>query len=125
MKNTLKLEKPIIVNGETVTELPYDSESITPALFCAADTKRREATGSKVALAPVVEFDSGLHLYLGFAAFIAVDGKLDFSDLERITGRDIVTIMNIGRNFILRSEGSVQNNSGEQSEITAENSAQA
>lgn len=125
MKGTLKLSNPILVNGKTVSELGYDTEHITGALFCEADSKRRFAAGSKkISIAPAVEFDYGMHLYLGYAACVAADPSIDFSDLERIHGTDVVNVMNIGRNFMLQSEDLPQNNSDEQSENTAEPSTQ-
>lgn len=126
MKGTIKLSKEIICTGKNVSELKYSTEDITAALFCEADSRRRIAAGAKnVAFAPAAEFDYGLHLYLGFAAIVAADASIDFTDLERIQGKDVVDIMAVGRNFILKSEGSQQSNSDEQSEVTAEPSAQA
>lgn len=120
MQGTIQLNKPILVNNKPVGELKYDSENITGALFCEADSKRRFAAGSKnVSIAPAAEFDYGLHLYLGYAACIAADGSMDFSDFERISGADLIKFMEVGRNFILQSEDSAQSNSDEPSETTA------
>ena len=126
MKGTIKLANPITVNGKKVTELQYNTEEITGQLFCEADVKRRIAAGTKnVAIAPAAEFDYGLHLYLGFAACIAAAAELDFSDLERIHGVDVVEVMAVGRNFILKSEDSAQSNSDEPTEATAAPTTQA
>lgn len=126
MQGSIKLKNPIAVNGKTVTDLKYDTEAISGALFCEADVKRRIAAGVKnIALVPAAEFDYSLHLYMGYAAFIAANSDLDFSDMERTHGADVVTIMDIGRNFMLQSEDSDQSNSDELSEITAEPSTQA
>lgn len=126
MKGIIKLENPITVNGKELAELKYNTEEITGVLFCEADTKRRMAAGTKnIALVPAAEFDYGLHLYLGFAACIAADSKLDFSDLERVHGVDVVEVMAVGRNFILKSEDSAQNNSGEDTEPTVAPTTQA
>jgi hypothetical protein len=126
MKGTIKLANPITVNGKTVTELQYNTEEITGALFCEADSKRRFAAGAKnVSIAPAAEFDCGLHLYLGYAACIAAAPEIDFSDLERIHGIDIVSVMEVGRNFILKSEDSAQSNSDEPIEATAVPTTQA
>ena len=126
MKGTFKLTNPITVNGKELTELLYNTEEITGVLFCEADAKRRIAAGAKnVSIAPAAEFDYGLHLYLGFAACIAANPSLDFSDLERVHGVDVVEIMAVGRNFILKSEDSAQKTSDEPSEITAAPTTQA
>lgn len=126
MKGIIKLANPITVNGKQVAELQYNTEEITGALFCEADVKRRMAAGTKnVSIAPAAEFDYGLHLYLGFAACIAAAPEFDFSDMERIHGVDVVEVMTVGRNFILRSEVSAQSNSDEPSETTAAPTTQA
>lgn len=126
MKGIIKLVNNITVNGKELAELQYNTEEITGALFCEADAKRRIAAGAKnVAIAPAAEFDYGLHLYLGFAACIAANQSLDFSDLERIHGVDVVGVMAVGRNFILKSEDSAQSNSDEPTEATAAPTTQA
>ena len=125
-KNIIKLENPIIVNGKSLAELRYNTAEITGALFCEADAKRRIAAGAKnLSIAPAAEFDYGMHLYLGFAACIAANPELDFADLERIHGVDVVEMMTVGRNFILKSEDSAQSSSDEHTEITAAPSTQA
>ena len=126
MTGIIKLANPIPVNGKNMTELHYDTGEITGQLFCEADAKRRIAAGTKnVSIAPAAEFDYGLHLYLGFAACIAAKPELDFSDLERVHGADLVEIMAVGRNFMLKSEDSAQNTSGEPTEATAAPTTQA
>ncbi len=126
MKGTIKLANPITVNGKELAELKYNTEEITGALFCEADAKRRIAAGSKnVPIAPAAEIDFGLHLYLGYAACIAADRSIDFSDLERVHGTDVVSIMAVGRNFMLKSEESEQSTSDEPTEITAAPTTQA
>ena len=126
MKNTLKLKNPIMVNNAQVAEVAYDADEITALLFAEAEARRKTAAGSKnVVITPAAEFDFGLHLYLGFAAILAVNPALDFSDVERIHGADLVKVMQIGRDFLLKSDGSAENNSDEQSETTPEPSTQA
>ena len=126
MNGILKLKTPILVNGSEVCELAYNTENITSAHFCEADAKKRTACGAKnVSVTPAAELDYGLHLYLGFAAIVSTNPSFDFADLERIKGSDVVDVMKIGRNFILKSEVSVQNNSDEQSETTPDTSTQA
>ena len=126
MKGIIKLANPITVNGKPMAELQYNTEEITGALFCEADSKRRFAAGAKnVSIAPAAEFDYGLHLYLGFAAVIAAAPEIDFADLERIHGVDVINVMEVGRNFIMKSEDSEQSNSDEPSEATAVPTTQA
>lgn len=124
--NKITLHNPITINGKTVSELSYDTNEITAIQFAEADAKRKVAAGMKnVTITPAVEFDFGLHLYLGYAAVIAVNPDYDFSDLERIHGADIIEFMGVGRNFLLKSEGSQENSSDEQSETTPEPSTPA
>lgn len=125
--DTLKLKNPIKIDGKEVKELTYDINEIDALLFAEADAKKKAATGMKtMSLSPAAEFDPGLHLYLGFAAIIAVNRDIDFTDLERMKGRDTMEVMKIGRNFMLSSEEDSQgSDSDELSETTPESTTPA
>ena len=127
MLKTLKLKNPIMINGQTVTEVTHDSNEIDGILFATAESKRKAAAGMKnTTITPAAEFDFGLHLYLGFAAIVAVNPSYDFSDVERIKGRDVVEVMAIGRNFMLSSDQEQQEkDSDEPIETTPESTTQA
>ena len=127
MKNTLKLKNPIMINGEKITEVTHDSNEIDGILFATAESKRKAAAGMKnTSITPAAEFDFGLHLYLGFAAIVAVNPSYDFSDVERIKGHDVVEVMAIGRNFMLASDQEPQeNDSDEPTETTPESTTPA
>lgn len=127
MLKTLKLANPIMIDGKEVTEVTHDANEIDGILFATAETKKKAAAGMKnVTISPAAEFDSSFHLYLGFAAIVAVNPSYDFSDVERIHGRDVVEVMNIGRNFMLKSEeGQPQKDSDEHTEITQESTTPA
>lgn len=127
MKETLKLKNPIKINGVETAEVTYDSNEIDGVLFATAEGKRKAAAGMKnTSITPAAEFDFGLHLYLGFAAIIAVNPSYDFADVERIKGKDVVDVMAIGRNFMLKSdETSTAKDSGEPTETTPESTTQA
>ena len=121
LKGTIALRNPITINGKMVKELTYDANEITPAMFAEADARKMLASGAKSGnLSGAVELDYGLHLYLGFAAIIAVNPGIDFTDLERIKGPDVMQVMKVGRNFIISSAASEEDSSDEQSEITPE-----
>ena len=125
--NTLKLKNPIKIDGKEVTELTYDANEIDGILFATAESKRKAAAGMKnTTITPAAEFDFSLHLYLGFAAIIAVNPSYDFSDVERMKGRDLVEVMSIGRNFMLKSEAArPASASDEPTETTPESTTQA
>lgn len=124
---TLKLKNPIMINGEKIVEVTYDSNEIDGILFATAESKRKAAAGMKnTTITPAAEFDFGLHLYLGFAAIVAVNPSYDFSDVERIKGHDVVEVMAIGRNFMLASDQEQQeSDSDEPTETTPESTTQA
>ena len=129
IKGTLRLKNPIMINGNEITEVTYDLNEIDGILFATAESKRKTAAvGRKdISIAPAAEFDFSLHLYLGFAAIVAVNPSYDFSDLERIKGHDVVEVMTIGRNFMLASGEKTQTggDSGEPTETTPESTTPA
>ena len=101
MKNKITLSNPLTINNKKRTELTYDANEITAQMFAEADSRELTASGSKNGnAAGAAELDYGLHLYLGFAAVIAVNPEIDISDLERVRGYDVMKIMRIGRDFI-------------------------
>ena len=124
---TLKLKNPIKIDGKEVTEVTYDSNEIDGILFATAESKRKTAAGMKnTTITPAAEFDFGLHLYLGFAAIVAVNPSYDFSDVERIKGHDVVEVMAIGRNFMLASDQEQpENDSDEPTETMPESTTRA
>lgn len=126
MKNTLELDHPLLINGKTYTELDYDAEEITAPLFAAADARRLLATtervgGTKVGNNISAELDYTFHMYLGFAAVVAINPEIDMTDLERAKGDDVRQLMAIGRNFMLGRSGESESTdveSEKQSETT-------
>ena len=121
MKEKITLRKPLLVNGFEMKEIEYDFEEITSQLFAQADSKKMQAAASKSGnMAGAAELDYSFHLYLGFAAVIAVNQSITMEDLERIKGPDLKEVMKIGRNFILNSEGLQENESEVPSETMQE-----
>ena len=100
MNGTLTLKNPVMINGDKITEMKYDTNEIDGVLFATAEAKRKAAAGMKnLSVSAAAEFDFGLHLYLGYAAIVAVNPTYDFSDLERMKGADVVEVMALGRNY--------------------------
>ena len=126
MSKTLKLTTPILVNGNEVNELTYNTNEITGELFLTACSKS-SILGSAQNSAAMMEIDTALHMQLGKAAVIAINPKIDWGDLDRVKGFDLVALANIGRFFILgKSEvGSEESSSADMSETTPEHSTQA
>ena len=122
MNGKITLKNAIEINGKKIKTLTYDTDAITAAQFAEADARKMRASGSKGGnLSGAVELDYSFHLYLGFAAIVAVNPEIDFSDLERIKGYDVMEVMKVGRNFIIASAGkSTDDESESASETTPE-----
>ncbi|MCM1388085.1 MAG: hypothetical protein NC231_12215 [Bacillus sp. (in: Bacteria)] len=130
MKNKLKLNNFIEVNGKTLTELEYDFNEITCESYTMAsnyaDAKTLRANQQGRPSAAIMEQNVSFHMYLGMAAVIAVNPEIDVADLERMKGFDLVQITQLGRNFIAgRSEALLdQGDLEEQSEVTPASTTQ-
>ena len=123
---TITLKKPVLINGVQVAEMNYDTDEIDGSLYAQAETRKMKASGSKGGnLAGAVELDYSLHLYIGFAAVIAVNPSYTFEDMERIKGKTLGEFSKIGRGFFIGSGSSEGDNSDEQSETTPEPSTPA
>ena len=94
----ITLSKPVLINGVEVKEMTYDTDEISGALYAQAENAKMKASGSKGGnLAGAVELDYSLHLYIGFAAVIAVNPAYTFEDMERIRGKSLREFARIGR----------------------------
>lgn len=119
----LKLGTPLIINGKQYKELTYDTSAITVTMFAEAEARKLRATTAKAGgSAGAFELDYTLHIYLGMMAVIAVNSEIDITDLERLSGYDVMALMRIGRNFTTSrlEETSEENSLDEPSEITDE-----
>lgn len=122
----ITLSKPVLINGVEVKEMTYDTDEISGALYAQAESAKMKASCSKGGnLAGAVELDYSLHLYIGFAAVIAVNPAYTFEDMERIKGRSLREFTRIGRGFFIASGDSEADSSDEQSETTPEPTTQA
>lgn len=121
--NKLTLHTPLTINGKAVTELSYDANAITVEQFAEADARKLKATTARSnGNNTMCELDYSFQMYLGMMAVIAANPEIDISDLERMTGLDIVGITRVGRNFILgkSEEPFEESSSGEPCETTPE-----
>lgn len=125
MKGTIELQNPLKIDGKNVKEMTYDTNEITPELFAEAEAKKQAAGRASTNRSGAIELDYAIHLYLGLAAIIAVNPDYTFEDVARMKGRDMITVMVIGRNFIMKPEESQDEDSEEQSGITQESITQA
>ena len=117
---TIELRKPILVNNQAVKVLSYDPDEITNDLYLAACAKS-SISGNAMNASVMLEMDKALHLKLGMAAILAANSHMDWNDVERICGPDLLTVANIGRFFILgKSEELYEENVSEEK---SENSA--
>ena len=101
--DTLKLKNPIKINGKEVRELTYDVNEITADAFVEAEMRKFNAVSKKGVNAPAMEMDYSMHLELGFAAIVAVNPNIDYNDLGRLKGPDLIAVARVGRNFIMPS----------------------
>lgn len=118
-RNTLVLDNPIMIDGKEVKELDYEATKITGNLFVEAYARSAAACKEQMQGLIPKENNYAFQLYLGYAAVIAANPNIDFSDLERIEGFDNIDLSNIGAFFTLRMSAGVSQPSG--SESTSEN----
>lgn len=90
--NPIKLRKPILINGVERTELTW-TEDISPEQFMEADS---HAHSTRTSIS-VTEMDNGLQFWLGAMMVCAANPEIDPKDLEQLRGRDILTLLKVGR----------------------------
>ena len=107
----LTLQNPITINGKKVKTLTYDTDAITVGMFADAEARKLRATSNKGGgSAGACELDYSLHAYLAMMAIVAVN-----SDIERISGPDVMELMRIGRNFTTARSAAQSEESGSES----------
>ena len=96
-KQVLKLNRPILVNGEMVAEIPYNFDALTARDKLQVVFDMRQAG---FAMNTVEEFDPAYHLFLfAKAAEIASGGEITASDLMRISAKDGKSAGELARDF--------------------------
>ena len=89
---TLKLKKPIMIDGEERTEIEYDLEALTGEDIQQA-TKELNKAGVMVT---TIELDSNYH-----AALFAKSAGLMYQDMNRLSARDYAKATTLVRDFFL------------------------
>ncbi len=122
MKATIKIKNPIKVDGKTVKELPFDTET-----FSLEELERANKLLAKMGKGmSVMETDYDYHLII---ARIIVEkssgGKIAYEDLSRIKGSDLFALQRAGRDFLLESVAEAPDSTDGQSEATAESTQEA
>lgn len=99
---TLELKKPLLVNGEELTEIPYDFESMTVGNKLAV-TKNMASAG--FTMTQVEEFDPVYHLFLfAKAVEVATREQIATADVLRMSARDGQEAGALARSFFYLSE---------------------
>ena len=92
-----KLRKPLMVDGEKVTEIPYDFESMTVGNKLMA-TKNMMSAGYPSS--NVEEFDPVYHLFLfAKAVEVATNERITTADILRMNARDGQVAGALARDF--------------------------
>lgn len=99
--NTLKLSKPIMINGVEVAEIPYDFENMTARDKLEAGKKMRNAG---IPASTVEELDPDYHFYL-FAQAVertgtkAGESTIAVTDVMQICAKDAQKASAAARSF--------------------------
>lgn len=123
MKGTVELRRPILIDGKEVKELSYDTDKISVELYLkavnAAMAKGNGITGINI------KVDAGVQLMIGLYSVVAENPAYDITDVERVTGADLMNFVDIGMAFTLGRADQTDAPSEPQSETTPRRSTQA
>lgn len=118
-KETLKLSRPLLVNGTSRTELTYDIEELNVNHITRAEGLKAKIGGKDlVGAITIAQADYSLHICIGMMAIIAVNPDIAVEDLQRLKGYDITKLANIGASFFIEPAEQAQEQSNEQQEAT-------
>ena len=102
---TIDLHNPLMVNGKELSTLKCDMDAVDAEGFIRAEALSNAKRNNEGSVASMAEVDYGFHLYLAFEGVKAAMPEVDATDLERIKGRDLVQLMQVGRFFALGADG--------------------
>ena len=115
MKGTIELKKAIMIDGKEVSSLTYDTDKITIESYLKALSHATQKSGGITGVN--IKLDAGAHLVLGMYAVIAENPQYDITDIERVSGSDIIQLVDVGMAFTIGREVSTTEPSEKQSEI--------
>lgn len=119
MKCKMDLVNPIMIDGKKYKELTYDFQEITIDDYLAME-KYFDIADVDFTMTPTY------CLAIMFTAVIAVNKNIEYIDLARLKGADVINASVIGRNFLfLGSEGYPVKTSDDVQENTQDTSQQA
>jgi hypothetical protein len=104
-----------MIDGKEVSSLTYDTEKITIESYLKALSHATQKSGGITGVN--IKLDAGAHLVLGMYAVIAENPQYDITDIERVSGSDIIQLVDVGMAFIIGREVSTTEPSEKQSEI--------
>jgi len=96
MAEKLKLSRPVMINGEEFTELPYDFEEMTARDKIEAGKKMKAA---QIPISNLEELDTDYHFFLFAQAVIKADPSIDVNDILRISAKDAREAGKLARSF--------------------------
>ena len=102
---TIKLVKPIKIDGKEYTEIPYNLEDFTARDKINASKKYKKDGG----VISVQELDADYHLYLFAEAAAKADSSIDITDIFRMSAKDSSKAEGIVRDFFFITSEEPQN----------------
>ena len=107
-----------MIDGRAVNELSYDTDKVTLDGYMKALNRAVVQGGGVTGVN--IKIDSGAQTYIGMYAVLADNPRYDITDLERVTGSDIMRFAEVGLLFISGREDQTPETSEERSEAMPE-----
>lgn len=114
----LKLQKPLLVNGEEISILKYNVDDLTINHISKAEACKGRMGGSGSLRVPQIDFL--LHTCIGMQAVILVNPDISEEDLMRLKGYDVSRLAAVGATFFA-PQGSSQEASLEKPQEATQN----
>ena len=119
---TIKLYKPLLVNGIERKELKYDIEELTIGHIAKAEGMKSKIGGVDLAAKfTLAQTDYPLQICIGMQAIMAVNPDISEEDLMRIKGHDLTKVATIGTSFFIEPEEKSEVNTSEKPQEDMQN----